>query len=299
MRWALVTGTSTGIGRAVALTLVAQGVNVFAGVRRQADADSLSAEASRATSPVAGKLRPLILDVTRESEIASAIDHVSDQVGLDGLWALVNNAGIVVPGPVEYMSLADWRKQFDVNFFAMCELTRAALPLLRQSVSTLGKGVPRIMFVSSIGGRVAQPLLSPYTSSKFATTALGDSLRLELHRQGIGVTVLEPGAIATAIWDKGETAGNEFTPDHPAMALYGPELEGLLRLSRKTAKNAIPAEQAAAIAVQALLRSKAPARVLVGRDAKAMAFLRKWLPLSWFDAILLREFGISTAQARA
>jgi NAD(P)-dependent dehydrogenase (short-subunit alcohol dehydrogenase family) len=299
MRWALVTGTSTGIGRAISLKLVAEGINVFAGVRRPGDADSLSAEASRATSPAAGKLCPLILDVTREQEIASAIDRVSDQVGSNGLWALVNNAGIVVPGPVEYLSLADWRKQFDVNFFGMCELTRVALPLLRQSVTKLGSGVPRIMFVSSIGGRVAQPLLSPYTSSKFATTALGDSLRLELHRQGIGVTVLEPGAIATAIWDKGESAGSEFTPDHPAMALYRPELEGLLRLSRKTAKNAIPAEQAAGIAIRALFRGKAPARVLVGRDAKVMAFLRKWLPLSWFDAILLREFGISTAPAKA
>ena len=300
MRWALVKGTSTGIGRAVVLRLVREGVSVFAGVRRQADGDRLAAEAAR-LMPAAGAARlvPLILDVTREEEIGAAIGRVSEIVGSDGLWALVNNAGIVVPGPIEHLSSADWRRQFDVNFFSVTDVTRAALPLLRRAVESRGFGVPRIMIVSSIGGRVAQPLIGAYTASKWAVSALGDSLRMELRRHGIGVTVLEPGAIATAIWEKGDRQSAEFHDAHPAMRNYREEIQGLLRVLPRTAKNAIPAERAAAIAVQSLLRHRAPARVLVGRDARIMAFLRATLPLPWFDALLMHEYGIPRQPATA
>jgi short-subunit dehydrogenase len=141
-------------------------------------------------------------------------------------------------------------------------------------------------------------VLAPYTSSKWATSALGDSLRLELRRQGIGVTVLEPGAVATEIWGKGQSATEHLTPDHPARTLYGPELEGLARAARKAAESAIPAERAAGIAVAALLRKKAPARLLVGRDAKVAAFARRWLPLSFIDRVLIREFSPEPINSR-
>lgn len=286
-RWVLISGASTGIGRATALALAGRGFKVIAGVRSEQAALALQGAVESK-----GSLLPVPLDVTREDSIAAAIGRAAEVAENDGLYALINNAGIVVPGPLEHVPGADWRRQFDVNFFGAVELTRAALPLLRRGVASHGRGVPRLLLISSIGGRVAQPLLSPYTASKFALSALGDSLRLELRRQGIGVTVIEPGAVATDIWVKGESAGREFTGDHPARRHYGVELDGLAALAAKTARNAPSAEYAAAEIVKALTRKRAPARVLVGRDAKIMARIKHLAPASLFEGMLAREFGI-------
>jgi NAD(P)-dependent dehydrogenase (short-subunit alcohol dehydrogenase family) len=296
-RWVLITGTSTGIGRALALKLANDGFGVFAGVRRQEHTDDLSAEfaKSKSASTSTGQLVPLILDVTDPKSIVSALENIKPR----GLWALINNAGIVVPGPVEHLSMEQWRHQFDVNFFGLIDLTRQTIPLLRQSVATFGVGSPRLLIISSIGGRVAQPIISAYTASKWATTALGDSLRLELHRQGIGVTVIEPGAIATAIWGKGEKKASEFGPDHPARKNYGLELDSVTELSNRTAAKALAPDKAADVIVAALTARRAPARVLVGTDAKMAAFFKRWLPTTWFDAILKREFGINNPRADA
>ena len=294
-RWALITGTSTGIGRAAALRLVRDGMSVLASVRKQADADGLLDEASslRRSAPVAGDLVPLLLEVTDREALQGATRLVEQRVGADGLWALINNAGIAVPGPVEFVSGADWRRQFEVNFFSIIALTQAMLPLLRRGAAVHGPGVPRLMIVSSIGGRVAQAINAPYTCSKFAASALGDSLRLELRRQGIGVTVVEPGAIVTAIWGKGEGSAGDFGPDHPARKLYGPEMDGLIRLAARAAKSAIPAERAADAIARALYARRAPGRLLIGRDAKLFAFVQPWLPTRLLDAILLRAYGVA------
>ncbi len=288
--WALISGASTGIGRATALNLAANGFYVIAGVRSSSAAERLASDAAKIS---AGRLETVTLDVTNQASINAAVARTAELSGSNGLRAVVNNAGIVVPGPVEHISAADWRRQFDVNFFGAIELTRATLPLLRQGVQTLGRGAPRLLLVSSIGGRIAQPMMAPYTSSKFALTALGDSLRLELRRQGIGVTVIEPGAIATDIWAKGDISAEEFTPDHPARKLYEPELNGLLALARKTASNAMPVDRAAQELVNSIVAKRAPARVLVGTDAKVMARLKALLPTGVFDNILAKEFGIT------
>ena len=238
-KWVLISGASTGIGRETALSLAAQGFKVLAGVRSEQAGQTLATAASN------GNLIPLSLDVTSIDSIQAAVARTSELSGEDGLYGLINNAGIVVPGPVENVSREDWRMQFEVNFFGAIELTQRALPLLRTGVTAHGFRVPRLLLISSIGGRVAQPFLAPYTCSKFALTALGDSLRLELRRQGIGVTVIEPGAIATEIWGKGDTSAQQFTPDHPARKLYGPELEGLQAAATKIASRAISAQKAA------------------------------------------------------
>jgi NAD(P)-dependent dehydrogenase (short-subunit alcohol dehydrogenase family) len=287
--WSLISGASTGIGRATALELLSKGFNVIAGVRSPAAADRLRQQAS---SIKQGHLETTTLDVTDQSSIDAAAAHAAQLAGPNGLRVVINNAGIVVPGPVEFVSAAEWRQQFNVNLFGAIELTRATLPLLRRGVEAHGRGIPRLLLVSSIGGRIAQPMMAPYTSSKFALTALGDSLRLELRRQGIGVTVIEPGAVATDIWAKGDVSAEEFTPDHPARELYEPELNGLLVLARKTASNAMPAERAAQDLVSTILAKRAPARVLIGTDAKIMARLKALLPASVFDNILAKEFGI-------
>jgi len=283
--WALISGASTGIGRATALELAAKGFHVLAGVR--------SKEAAAAFTQSAGRVHPILLDVTNQDSIAAALHSAARLVASSGLRVLMNNAGIVVPGPLEHVSAADWRRQFDVNFFGMIDLTRAALPLLRQGVAAHGPFVPRLLFTSSIGGRVSQPVLAPYTTSKFATTALGDALRIELRRQGIGVTVLEPGAVATNMWAKGDASSAEFHPTHPARQLYGPEIDGLVAASKRFASKAISADQAARQIVRGMLAKKPPARLLVGADAKIMATLRACLPLSWFDELVKRELGIA------
>jgi NAD(P)-dependent dehydrogenase (short-subunit alcohol dehydrogenase family) len=288
--WALISGASTGIGRATALGLLSKGFNVIAGVRSASAAERLVRDA--ATIKL-GYLETTTLDVTDQASINATVVRAGELAGSDGLRAVINNAGIVVPGPVEFVPSAEWRKQFDVNFFGAIELTRATLPLLRRGVAAHGRGVPRSLLISSIGGRIAQPVMAPYTTSKFALTALGDSLRLELRGQGIGVTVIEPGAIATDIWAKGDVSAEEFTPDHPARGLYGPEIEGLMALARKTASAAMPVGRAAEQVVQSILATRAPARVLIGKDAKIMARLKAILPTGMFDSLLAKEFGIT------
>ncbi len=299
MRWALVTGTSSGLGRSIAARLMREGISVFAGVRRRADGDRLAGELTSEGSHSDGapRLVPLLLDVTSAEQIQAAIAEVSEIVGLGGLWALVNNAGIVIAGPIEHLSSAELRRQFDVNVFGVADVTRASLPLLRQGVAIHGFGVPRVMIVSSIGGRVAQPMVGAYTSSKWAATAMGLSLRMELRRHGIGVTVFEPGGIATAIWEKGDLQAAEFTDDHPAIQYYRAEIDGVLKVSRRMAKSAMPADRAAELAVRSLMRKHAPTRVLAGVDAKIMALLLKTLPYSWFESFLMKQYGITKQPA--
>ena len=287
--WALISGASTGIGRTTALALLNQNFSVIAGVRSEAAASRLREQASAIKQ---GRLEIVTLDVTDQASIDAAVAQATSLTGADGLRAVINNAGIAVAGPVEHLTPAHWRSQFDVNLFGAIALTRATLPLLRRGVTAHGRGVPRLLFISSIAGRVAHPFMAPYTCSKFALSALGDSLRLELRRQGIGVTVIEPGAFATDIWAKGDVSAEEFTPDHPARKLYEPEINGLIALAKKTARNARPAEQAAEDIVRTILAPRAPARVLVGTDAKIMARLKTLLPTSVFDNMLARQFGI-------
>jgi NAD(P)-dependent dehydrogenase (short-subunit alcohol dehydrogenase family) len=296
IRSALITGTSSGIGKAISLRLSAEGVNVFAGVRRSTDGEALMIEATQlsAKSPhKKGRIIPVILDVTDNFSIQSAVNQVREETGSNGLWALINNAGVAVGGPVEEVSAADWRRQFEINFFGWIEVIRAALPLLRTAVLTHGIHIPRLVLVSSIGGRVAQPFLAPYTCSKAAATALGDSLRLELRRQGIGVSVIEPGAIATPIWSKGEASLAEFGPNHPARKLYAGEIDGLRKTANQVAASAIPPERAAEAIFDALTAQRAPARVLIGQDARIAALLKRWLPTKWFDFLLMRQFHIA------
>jgi NAD(P)-dependent dehydrogenase (short-subunit alcohol dehydrogenase family) len=297
--WALISGASTGIGRATALQLAAHGFHVLAGVRSDAAGKALTQAASERPNTGEGKVLPLLLDVTNPASIAAAAARADELAGGDGLRVVMNNAGIVVPGPVEHVSAEDWRYQFDVNFFGMIELTRATLPLLRRGVAAHGAFVPRLLFTSSIGGRVAQPVLAPYTTSKFATTALGDALRIELYRQAIGVTVIEPGAVATDIWAKGDGSSAQFDSAHPARVFYGPEIDGIMAASKRIAGKAISAEQAAAPIVRSILARRPEARLLVGTDAKILAALRRWLPLSWFDALLKREVGIAGLPVQA
>lgn len=285
MKSALITGSSTGIGRETAFHLAARGWRVFAGVRRELDARSLSEEA--AARRLSGRLDPVILDVTNQAQIAATASAVSAAVGPAGLDALVNNAGIPIVGPVEAVPLDRWRRQFDVNFFGHIAVTQACLPMLRAA-----RG--RIVLVSSIAGLIGQPFLSPYCASKHALEAVGDALRIELAPDGVGVTLLEPGAIKTPIWKRGEenTRAVEDAMPPDLAARYRDRLERVKKMASDAEAKGLPASACARAIERALTARRAPARIILGTDARLGAFFQRLLPARLFDLVLRRAFGV-------
>jgi NAD(P)-dependent dehydrogenase (short-subunit alcohol dehydrogenase family) len=271
----LITGASSGIGQATALRLSRAGWTVLAGVRRREDGERLAGEGP------AGKIEPLELDVTDPAQIAAAAARV--QAG--GLGALVNNAGIGVGGPLEVLDDEEWRRQFDVNFFGQIAMTRALLPALRAAHG-------RIVFISSIGGKVAMAFNGPYAASKHAIEAVGDALRVELHRSGVQVALLEPGSIATPIWDKTRGVAGEMQIPPALASEYGDIPQKMAKVLQDTGSRGIPPEAVAEAIEKALTAKRMPARVLVGRDARMLATVRRLLPDHVFDRIVRNRLGL-------
>ncbi|HWN72484.1 MAG TPA: SDR family NAD(P)-dependent oxidoreductase, partial [Solirubrobacterales bacterium] len=239
MRSVFITGASTGIGRATALRLDGSGWRVFAGVRKEEDAESLRAAASE-------RLVPVFLDVTEPEQIAAAAARVEEESD-DGLHGLVNNAGVAIPGPLETIPLEDFRRQIEVNLVAYVAVTQALLPQLRAAEG-------RIVFLSSIGGRVAFPFGGPYHASKFATEAIGDVFRQELRPWGLKVAIVEPGSIDTPIWERGQRKGEEIEAKAPQTSqLYGAALEKFRKVIEDTAERGIPPEKVAKAIAKAVL----------------------------------------------
>jgi len=278
MRTALVTGASTGIGRATALRLDGSGWKVFAGVRKEEDGASLRAEASE-------RLTPVILDVTDAEQIAAAAERIGREAegGLDGL---VNNAGVAVPGPLETVPLEDLRHQLEVNLVAYVAVTQAMLPHIRRAEG-------RIVFLSSIGGRIAFPFGGPYHASKFATEAIGDVFRQELRPWGLKVSIIEPGSIDTPIWERGQRKAEDIETKAPRTnLLYGAAIEKFKKVIEDTAERGIPPEKVAKAISDALESSRPKARYLVGLDAKVQARLQPLIPTSLFDRIVARQLNL-------
>jgi len=278
MRSVLVTGASTGIGRATALRLDASGWRTFAGVRREEDAASLREAGS-------ARLVPLILDVTVPEQVAAAAARIEAEGG-GGLDGLVNNAGVAVPGPLETVPLDDLRHQLEVNLVAYVAVTQALLPQVREAEG-------RIVFVSSIGGRIAFPFGGPYHASKFATEAIGDVFRQELRPWGLKVAIVEPGSIDTPIWERGQRKGEEIEANSPRTGLlYGAAIEKFRKVIEDTAERGIPPEKVAKAIAHALEAKRPKARYLVGLDAKVQARLKPLVPTSVFDRIVARTLGL-------
>lgn len=278
MRSVLVTGASTGIGRATALRLDGSGWRVFAGVRDPADGESLRADGSE-------RLLPLRLDVTEPDQIAAAAARVEEEAE-GGLHGLVNNAGVAIPGPLETVPLEDLRHQLEVNLVGYVAMTQALLPQLRQAEG-------RIVFISSIGGRVAFPFGGPYHASKFATEAIGDVFRQELRPWGLKVAIVEPGSIDTPIWERGQRKGEEIEAKSPRTSmLYAAALEKFRKVIEDTAERGIPPEKVAKAIAHALESSRPRTRYLVGLDAKVQARLKPLIPTPVFDRIVARALGI-------
>lgn len=267
----LISGASTGIGKACAVHMARLGHTVFAGVRTQKDFDGLT------KANVKG-LTPVFLDVTDGASIRECVSAIIKQAGT--LHALVNNAGVAMGGPVEAVSMEDWRKQFDINFFGAIELTQACLPLLRES-----KG--RIVNMSSISGRIAFPFMGPYASSKFALEAASDSLRRELLRHGVKVMVIEPGAIATPIWEKSKSESLGKTAKYPQAILdvYGASLNKFSQLIDDTTAKAAPVSMVTAAVEHALTARRPRTRYPVGKGIKTSAVLSRLLPDRLMDKV--------------
>jgi NAD(P)-dependent dehydrogenase (short-subunit alcohol dehydrogenase family) len=277
MKTILITGSSTGIGEACALHLDKLGHQVYAGVRRETDGNRLRASAS-------DRLSPVIIDVTDQASIEAAAKRVESEVGrLDGL---VNNAGVGRGGPIEFLSLDEWRDQFDVNVFGQIAVTKAMMPLIRRSGG-------RIAFVGSIGGRVATQSLAPYNASKFAIEAIGDSLRQELRPWGIQVSIIEPGAISTEIWNKANETVDRLEREYPAEArsLYAKHIEGQKKAIEFQSKNAVPPQKVADAVEHALFARRPRTRYVVGRDARMTAAMKSLLPDRALDAVIRRITG--------
>ncbi|NUR78709.1 MAG: SDR family oxidoreductase [Thermoleophilia bacterium] len=254
----LVTGASTGIGRATAERLQGRGWLVYASVRQAGEAPAGTTE--------------LVFDVTDSAAIARAASRVGE------LDALVDNAGIAVAAPLEFLPPEELTRQLEVNVVGQVRVLQAFLPMLRRS-----RG--RIVLMGSIGGKSALPFLGAYAMSKFALEAMADALRLEVAPFGIHVSLVEPGTIATPIWTKPQRAVEEFPPE--AVELYGERVEKFRRLAADRAGKAVPPEHVATAVEHALTSEKPKTRYLVGPDAKRRAYVEK-LPDRLRDTLLSR-----------
>ena len=276
----VITGASTGIGEACALRLDRAGLRVFAGVRKEADGRRLKQEAS-------DRLTPIMLDVTNEAQIEAAAKVVADAVGEAGLAGLVNNAGISVPGPLEFLPIEDLRWQLEVNVVGQIAVTQAFLALLR-------KGRGRIVNIGSIAGKFATPFLGPYTASKHAMEGLSDALRQELRPWGIHVALVEPGSIATPIWQKGQANANEIEQKLPeeARMLYGKAVDAMREAARKFEAAGIPPDRVAKSVEHALTSGRPRTRYVVGFDATVQRVLAAAVPDRMLDALTARQLGL-------
>ena len=272
MKSILITGASTGIGEACARYLAERGWQVFAGVRRTEDAEKLQS--------VSINIKALQLDVTQIAEVFANVQQI---VGKGGLQGLINNAGIAVVGPLEFLPIADLRNQMEVNFIGQVEVTQTLLPLLR-----LGHG--RVVNISSIGGRATSPFNVPYSASKHALEAFTDGLRRELLPWNIHVASVEPGAIATPIWERSLRRADSMRAGLPRQAedLYGIAMERARKQALDAGAQGLSAEAVARVVHHALTARRPRTRYAVGRGTRLVIWLIRFLPDEWVDWVIGR-----------
>ena len=274
----VVTGASTGIGRATARRLAADGFHVLAGVRRQDDADRLAAD----------HVEPVILDITNQAHVVALAERVARDRGGRPLRALVNNAGIAVNAPVETLALDEWRRQFDVGVFGQIAVTQALLPALIASGG-------RVVNIGSVGGKVAMPSFGPYSSAKFAMEAVSDALRREVGEFGVRVVIITPGAVRTSMNESGVATANRLaeamTPEQHVR--YDRLVNAFLGQIEAFARDGVEPERAAAVISRALAARKPRTRYTVGRDAAVIVLLSRVVPDRLLDRMLRRQMKLS------
>jgi NAD(P)-dependent dehydrogenase (short-subunit alcohol dehydrogenase family) len=284
----LITGASTGIGEACAKTLYQRGYTVFAGVRKEADGIQLI-QTLALENDFEGRLIPVLIDVTQPETFPPVYSRIEAFVSLGGrLKGLVNNAGIALAGPMEFIPMEDLRHQLEVNFFGQVAVTQAFLPLLRDEPVE-----SRIVMMSSISGVATFPFLGPYTASKHALEAVSDSLRMELKPFGIKVSIIQPGTIKTPIWQKSFLSLTSLLGKYPQQAFewYEKPFYKLSQFTQTLGPQGIPAQKVADAVAHALLSKHPKSRYLVGTDAW---LLHKFyhLPNPWWDTLILKRIGL-------
>lgn len=273
----LVTGASTGIGRATVAALATAGIPVYAAMRRAEDAAALAAE-------YGALARALLFDVRDEAAIAAAAREVSAAQAGVPLAGLVNNAGIAVPGPLEHLPLADFRDQLEINVTGVLSVTQAFLPLLKPAA---GAPAGRIVNVSSVSGVTTYPFLGAYSAAKFALEALSDAMRRELQIYGIAVSVVQPGGVATPIWEKSaESAG-----DVPAASPYRAGLEAFRAIGLNAGRNGMPAEAVGRLIRDILAAPRPKPRYLITGSPIGERLMRR-IPTRLLDRLMARRLGL-------
>jgi NAD(P)-dependent dehydrogenase (short-subunit alcohol dehydrogenase family) len=282
-RTVVVTGVSTGIGWGAAKVLTQAGYRVFGSVRKDADGERLRNE-------LGANFTPLKLDVTDEQAVRAGAATVRGALGGHKLMGLVNNAGISVVGPLVYLPLDQFRMQLEVNLTGVVIATQAFAPLL--GVDETLKGAPgRIVNISSVGGRNATPFLTPYNVSKFGLEGLTEGLRRELILYGIDVISIAPGAVATAIWDKGTQA--DFTPY--ANTAYARPLEKLRALAKQQGEKGLKPELIGEKILHALTTPKPKTRYVVSPEP-VLNFVLSTLPKRMVDRLIASRMGLIAAK---
>jgi len=275
MPTALITGASRGIGRATAFRLATADWTVFGGVRDEAAGESLIQGSD-------GRITPVVLDITDERQVADL-----DRVLPARLDAVVNNAGIVVGGPIEGLPMAELRRQLEVNLIGQVAVTQAVLPRIRSSHG-------RIVFVSSLSGFISSPMVGAYSASKFGLEAVADALRLELRPWRIPVVLVEPAQTSTDMWhhamDQLDDTAAQLTPDH--RHLYAKHLEGQRKGIPKSQRMATPAEGAAEVIEQVLVVKRPRARYVVGTGPRILGALARFVPTPAMDRVLATMGGV-------
>ena len=278
MKSVVITGASTGIGRACAKALLDAGFRVFGSVRKADDA-------RRLTSELGPAFAPLVFDVTDEAAVAAAARQVEAALNGEMLAGLVNNAGIAIMGPLTHLKLDDFRRQIEVNLVGPLIAVQAFAPLL--GVDRRRKGPPgRIVMMSSVGGRIAYPFAGAYHASKFGLEGLSESLRRELMLFGIDVIVIAPGAVATPIWGKSDGVEAEF-----AGTPYAEALARVRRFSASADENGLPPERIAEAVKTALTAARPSARITVTRNP-VMNVLLRVLPKRFVDQQMAQRLGL-------
>ena len=266
-RSVVITGASTGIGRATVVELVSAGFHVFPTVRREADAESLRRQFPEAVTP-------LMMDLLDEDSVRAAGKVVTS---FGALFGLVNNAGAAFPGPLELIPIEVFRRQLEVNLTAQLLVTQVMLPALRRSAETTGDA--RIIIIGSIGGRIAGPMLGAYSAAKHGLVGLSGSLRAELAPSKIRVVLIEPGTIATPIWDRDRASVDELQSGRPeTYGRYADQIEALKKMARRGATSGSDPSVPAKIILEAMQAENPAPRRVVGRDAKLIAAMVRLLP---------------------
>ena len=275
----VVTGASTGIGRAAVAKAAAEGAHVFAGVRKESDAESLRAEFAEAVTP-------LLFDVADEAAVRAGAAQVAQTLGNRRLVGLVNNAGIAVPGPLLHLDTEDLERQFKINLFGVHNVTRAFANLLGADPERGGKP-GRIVMISSVGGENGSPFVGPYAASKFALEGYSQSLRRELMLYGIDVIVIGPGAIATPIWDKAEQNDLKRFDNTP----YAPMMRRVADYMLTQGRKGLPASDVGDLIWRVLTTDKPKTRYSILRRPFMDRTLPRLMSPRTVDRIIARRLG--------